>query len=144
MSKNLGENPTGTNTNSSDLIQLEGIILFGYHGVTTKERTFGQHFVVDLEVNADLTLAAKSDRLEETVDYTKLHSLVKHVVTGSPRNLLETVAEDIAQQILTNFHLVDTVKVRISKPGIAIQESIIKESAVVIRRGRTSRNIPAS
>ena len=83
---------------SSDLIQLEGILLFGYHGVNPRERKLGQHFVVDLEVNANLTLAATSDRLEETVDYTKLHSLVKHVVTGVPRNLLETVAEDIAQR----------------------------------------------
>ena len=122
---------------SADLIQLEGILLFGYHGVNPRERKLGQHFVVDLEVNANLTLAATSDRLEETVDYTKLHSLVKHVVTGVPRNLLETVAEDIAQRILTNFPLVDIIKVRISKPGIAIEESIIKESAVVIRRERT-------
>lgn len=125
---------------SSDLIQLEGIILFGYHGVNSKERELGQHFVVDIEVRADLTLAAASDRLEETVDYVKLHSLVKHVVTGVPRNLLETVAEDIAQQILTNFPLVDIIKVRISKPGIAIEESIIKESSVVILRERTSRD----
>ena len=129
---------------SSDLIQLEGIILFGYHGVNPKEREFGQHFVVDIEVSADLSLAGTSDRLEDTVDYTKLHDLVKHVVTGAPRNLLETVAEDIAQKTLTNFPLVEIITVRISKPEVAIEESLVKESAVVIRRERPSRDISAS
>ena len=52
-------------------------------------------------------------------------------------------AEDIAQTTLTNFPLVELITVRISKPDVAIEESLVKESAVVIRRERPSRDISA-
>ncbi len=46
--------------------------LFAYHGVLSEERTLGQRFLVDLEVDADLRAAGERDELAQTVDYARL------------------------------------------------------------------------
>jgi len=97
-----------------DRILMEGMVFFGRHGVFAAERELGARFTVDVDLEADLSAAAASDRLEDTVDYTVAHRLVGEVVGGEPCNLVETVAGRIADRLLA-LDRVSRVTVRVRK-----------------------------
>ena len=83
-----------------DRLLLEGMVFFGRHGHKPAERELGQRFTVDVELETDLHDAGRTDALERTVNYPDAYRLVQDVVEGEPRDLLETVAEQIAQRLL--------------------------------------------
>lgn len=122
---------------ATDTISLVGITLYGYHGVRPEERTLGQRFVVDLDLDADLRDAAATDALDATVNYSEVYALVAELVEGRPVNLLETLAERIARAVLERFPQVERTRIRIAKPGVAIAGSVLHEAAVVVNRTRT-------
>jgi len=86
------------------------------HGVHPGEKTTPQRFEVDVEIIRDLSAAARSDQIEDTVDYSRILESVRTVMEGCPRNLLERLAGDIIEQ-LTAFVGDARVIVRIRKPG---------------------------
>jgi dihydroneopterin aldolase len=59
---------------------MEGMVFFGRHGVFPAERELGARFTVDVELEADLAQAARSDRLEDTIDYARAYRMVGEVV----------------------------------------------------------------
>ncbi len=93
---------------------MEGMAFFGRHGVFPAERELGGHFTVDVELEADLSSAAASDRLQDTVDYARAYALVREVVEGEPCHLLETVAGRIAERLL-GLEGVRAARVRVRK-----------------------------
>ena len=122
---------------SADRIILTGMQFYGFHGVNAEERTLGQPFIVDLEAELDLRAASDSDRLTDTVSYTHLYRVVKHVMEGEPLNLLEAAAGTIASEVLREHSSVDSVRVRVQKPRPPIRGSVIDSAAVEIYRGRS-------
>lgn len=118
-----------------DSIALEGMVFYAFHGATPEEQALGQRFVVDLEVEADLSRAGLSDNLKETVNYSELFRVVKEVVEGPRKHLLEAVAEHIAAQVLDRFP-VATVRVRIRKPSAPIKGAVLNAATVTISRQR--------
>ena len=118
-----------------DNILLEGMVFYGFHGVSPAERELGQRFVVDLEVGYDLRAAGLSDDPQDTVDYAALYRLVKDIVEGPGRKLLESVAEAIAQRVLEESD-VDSVRVKVKKPEVPIKGSVLSHAAVEIFRER--------
>ena len=120
---------------STDKIQLIGMVFYGYHGATRAEQETGQRFIIDLEVHRSLNVAGKSDDIVDTVNYSEIFRLVKKVVEGSSRKLIEAVAETIAQQILDAFD-VDAVNVVVKKPEAPIKASILRYVSVEIHRSR--------
>ena len=86
-----------------DRIVLEGMQFYGFHGANPEERTLGQPYQVDLAVELDLHKPGASDRLEDTVSYTRLYRVVQEVVEGEPRNLLEATAQTIADRVLAEL-----------------------------------------
>lgn len=121
---------------SWDMISLRGMLFFAYHGARPEERTLGQRFAVDLDVHLDLRPAGQSDNVRDTVNYSELHTIAREVVMGDPRNLLESLGERIASQVLAEFSTVARVRVRIAKPSVAIAGSILAEAAVTVDRSR--------
>lgn len=123
---------------SEDRILLEGMTFNGYHGTLPAERELGQPFIVDIELRLDLRPAGTSDDLTETVDYGEVHRQAKEIVEGEPAGLTETVAERIAAAILERHELVEEVWVRVAKPHVRLDGTVLKGSAVEIlrRRGR--------
>ena len=105
----------------------------GRHGVRGAEREHAQEFKVDVEIEADLAPAGRSDRLADTVDYTKVRAAAREVVEGPSRQLLEALAEDIAARVLA-LPGVAAVCVRISKFPTSMQP--IDAAAVHIKRTR--------
>ena len=121
----------------SDRVLLKGMVFYGHHGVRPQEKDLGQPFVVDLEAELDLGVAGRSDNLDDTVSYTLLYRLVKEIVEGPGSNLLERVAETIAQRVLDEYQ-VDAVRVRVKKPEAPIKGSDLRHAAVEIFRERGS------
>jgi len=121
-----------------DKLVLRGASFFGYHGTTVEERTLGQRFNIDLEVSLSLSQAGISDNLQETVDYSQLYQTLKQVLHGPPRQLLESLAESITGHILTEFPMIQAVKVRVSKTNPPIQGAVVGIAAAEISRRRNS------
>ena len=126
-------------THHHDQITLDGMSFYAYHGVNPEERTQGQWFVVDMRVELDLSKPGRSDRLDDTVNYTDLYHTVKTVVEGQTYNLLEAVAEAIAQQVLDSFP-VSAVWARVTKPSPPIKNAVLKGVSAEVYRERKSQH----
>ena len=104
----------------TDLITIEGIEAFGYHGVFPEERREGQTFIVDVEIHTSLGHAAQSDDVAHTVDYGVVSSRVADIIQGEPANLLETVCNRILTMVLS-LERVEAARVTVHKPQAPIQ-----------------------
>ena len=120
---------------AEDRIILQGMMFYGYHGVNPEERELGQRFVVDLELEKDLSAAGLSDDLTQTVNYASAYKLAREVVEGQPCNLIETVAERLATALLSHLSI-DGVRVRVRKPWAPVKGSVLDSVAVEIVRKR--------
>jgi dihydroneopterin aldolase len=118
----------------ADRIELRGLTVRGYHGVFEHERRDGQDFVIDLTVWVDLAAAAASDDLADTLDYGALAQRAAGIVAGPPRNLIETVSAEIAEDVMTDPR-VHAVEVVVHKPSAPIPLTF-HDVAVVARRSR--------
>lgn len=121
---------------SEDRIILEGMTFHGRHGTLAAERELGQPFIVDVEMRLDLRPAGISDDLTKTVDYSEVHRQAKEIVEGEPAGLTETVAERIAAAVLEDHPLVEEVRVKVAKPHVRLEETVLEASAVEITRRR--------
>jgi dihydroneopterin aldolase len=119
----------------TDRIELTGLRVRGHHGVFDFERRDGQDFVVDVVLELDVSMAASTDGLADTVDYGVLAQGLAQVVEGEPVNLLETLAERLAGVCLADER-VAAATVTVHKPQAPIPLAFT-DVAVTIRRGRT-------
>ena len=115
------------------IIELEGVELFGYHGVGEDERRHGQRFLFDLELEAGED-GGRSDRLEDTVDYRAVVAAVREISDGRQFRLLEALAAATADELLVRFAL-ERVRVRVRKPDVRL-EVPVAYSAVTVERVR--------
>jgi dihydroneopterin aldolase len=120
---------------SRDRIVVEGMDFYGYHGVNPPENELGQRFVVDVALTMDLRTAASSDDVSDTVSYAHVFKAVKAIVEGEPRQLLESVAERVAESLLEDER-VEEVWVRLNKPAAPIKGAVFSRVAVEITRRR--------
>ncbi|MGA7050482.1 MAG: dihydroneopterin aldolase [Mycobacterium sp.] len=118
----------------ADRIELRGLKVHGRHGVFDYERANGQHFLIDVTVWIDLARAAATDELADTYDYSALARLAADTVAGPPRNLIETVGGEIADQVMDDER-VHAVEVVVHKPQAPIPQQF-DDVAVVVRRSR--------
>ncbi|MCV7284907.1 dihydroneopterin aldolase [Mycolicibacterium wolinskyi] len=118
----------------ADRIELRGLKVRGNHGVFHHERRDGQDFVVDITVWLDLRRAAATDDLAETLDYGALAQRAADIVAGPPRNLIETVSAEIADDLMADERL-HAVEVVVHKPSAPIPLTF-DDVAVVARRSR--------
>jgi dihydroneopterin aldolase len=126
----------------TDRIELRGLTVRGHHGVFEHERLYGQDFVVDITVWIDLAVAAASDDLADTVDYGALAQLAADVVAGPPRDLIETVAAEIADEVMVDVRL-HAVEVVVHKPDAPIPLTFSDVAVVARRSRRGTRGGPA-
>ena len=118
----------------TDRIELRGLRVRGHHGVFDHERRDGQDFVIDITVWLDLDVAAASDDLADTLDYGDLAQRAADIVAGPPRQLIETVAGEIADGVMADER-VHAAEVVVHKPGAPIPLEFA-DVAVVARRFR--------
>lgn len=97
-----------------DLLRLRGLEFYGRHGTELWEKQNGCRFRVDLELGADFSASAASDRLEDTLDYRVIYSRARHVVEKESHNLIERIAGRLVDEMFRTFG-VDHVTVCVAK-----------------------------
>ncbi|MEY4497635.1 MAG: hypothetical protein RLZZ364_940 [Actinomycetota bacterium] len=117
----------------SDVISIKGIKGFGYHGVFDFEKRDGQDFYVDLEISVDLQSASKSDKLEDSIDYSLLTAIARDAIEGTPFDLIERLAGYIADRIKSDFPAVKSIAVTVHKPSAPVKESVTDISVTITR-----------
>lgn len=125
--------PVTVPVRGQDVITLSGLEVFAHHGVFDFEREKGQRFLIDAEVQVDLRAAAAGDDLLRTVHYGELAEAIVAAVESDPVDLIETVAERVAEVAL-RFPAVAEVRATIHKPDAPIDAVFSDVSVTVVRR----------
>lgn len=115
---------------AGDAITLTGLTVYGYHGVFDFERREGQDFIVDVTLHTDTRAAAASDALVDTADYGTLSEDIAAIIAGEPLNLIETLAERIADHCLT---VADSATVTVHKPAAPVPVAFDDVSVTITR-----------
>lgn len=115
-------------------IDLQGLRARGHHGVYDFERAEGQDFVVDVQLELDLAMAAASDDVSDTVHYGELADRLVAVIAGEPVNLLETLAGRLVAVCLEDSR-VAAATVTVHKPQAPVPHEFA-DVAVTLRRER--------
>jgi dihydroneopterin aldolase len=116
-----------------DRIGVTGITARGFHGVFEHERRDGQTFVVDVALGVDTRPAATTDDLARTVDYGAVSAAVVAVLEGPPVDLVETLAQRIADACLA-FAGVEAVEVVVHKPEAPVGVPFGDVTVTIVRR----------
>ena len=95
-------------------ISLDDMRFYAYHGVMEQERRVGSEYSVSLIVEADLTDAARTDDVADTINYAELYELVKREM-AMPSKLLEHVAARIGQRAIEAYERITAVTVKVTK-----------------------------
>lgn len=115
-----------------DELSILGIECFAHHGVFDHERRDGQVFRIDLVLGVDTRPAAASDDLAETVDYGGLVDRVVAAVQRDPVDLIETLAQRIADVALLDSR-VEWARVTVHKPDAPIQATFADVQLTITR-----------
>lgn len=115
-----------------DKIYLEELGIQCIIGIFGWERKTKQTILIDFEIPSNIKKAARGDRIEDTLDYKKISKFIIQYVSASRFQLIETLADRLAGEILKKFKL-RKIKLRVSKPG-AIRGSKNVGIEVVRRR----------
>lgn len=111
-------------------IIVENIKIYSNHGCLDEEALIGSDYLVDIEINADLSKSAQTDDLNDTVDYVHLNKIVTEEVLIRAK-LLETVAERILVRIGQEIQMVTFAKVKLSKMNPPIGGNVEKVSIIL-------------
>lgn len=114
-----------------DIVFIRDLRIPTVVGIYEWERRIRQTVSLDLDLGADIARAARTDRIEDTLDYKAIAKRVTQYVTEAQFKLVETLAEKVAELVRNEFH-VDYIKVVLHKPG-AVSGS--RSVGVVIERG---------
>ena len=113
------------------IIRLTGLEFFAYHGYHAEERSIGNRYRVDLELETDFAPAAQSDDLAGTVDYTRVYALVQARMQ-EPAYLLEHLAKQITDQLRAAYPQLRSTQVAVTKYNPPLS-GICAEATVIIR-----------
>jgi len=118
-----------------DRIILREMHFSARHGLLPVEAENEQPFSATVELEASTAPAAAHDRIEDAIDYRRVQAVVREVIGGSRKHLIETLAEDIASRLLSAFPQVHAVVVEVTKPRPPVDFQFAGV-AVKIRRER--------
>jgi dihydroneopterin aldolase len=113
---------------SEILIQIEGLELKGFHGALAEEKKEGQRFLFDIELVAH-DAGVRSDKLQDTVDYTEVVECVRAVSEARNFNLIEALAASIADSLLERFPI-SRARVRVRKPEVRLGATVDFTAAI--------------
>lgn len=103
-----------------DCIKIVDLEIFGNHGLLREENALGQKFLISANLYLDTRRAGMCDAMEFSVDYNEVCHLIYDYVKGNTYNLIETVSEELAEEILLSFPLLEKVDIEVKKPWAPI------------------------
>ena len=115
-----------------DKIMLNGMRFYGYHGSLEEEKTLGQWFEIDVIMWGDFSEAIITDKLEKTVDYSKVYAVTREVVEGESVSLIEHLAYKVMEAIF-QLPLLEKVLVRVKKPQVPIKGPLCYAGVEIVR-----------
>lgn len=118
-----------------DKLIIKEIEFIGHCGITEEERVIGQRLSADIELSVDITGAANSDRLQDSIDYVGVCNLIVSIGSEGRFNLLETLAERMAREVLGKYNASEIV-IRLRKRSVPVAP-VIGCFEVEIRRRRS-------
>ena len=124
-----------TRPTTRDRIAVRGLRAYGHHGVYAFERRQGQTFSCDAVLEVDTRPAAEFDDLARTVNYAELAQRLYAVLSGEPVDLLETLAQRLADVCLA-YDLVEAVEVTVHKPEADLGVPFADVTVTIRRRRR--------
>jgi dihydroneopterin aldolase len=95
-------------------IEVNGIKVYAHHGCLKEETAIGGHYIVDIYMNTDFSLASQNDDLSETINYVDIHALVKREM-AIPSKLIEHVGQRIVESIKSRYKSIKTLRVKVIK-----------------------------
>jgi len=125
----------------SDKIVINGLEFYGYHGASDQEQTVGHRYFVDVRLGVDTRVAGQSDRLGDTVSYSKVARRLIEIGTQRQFRLLEALAAHMVQIVFDEFCAVQTVRLRVQKMCPPMN-AIVASVGVEITRSRTPLERP--
>ena len=111
-------------------IRLKNIKIYAYHGCLVEEEKIGSDYLVNLSVKADLSRAASTDKLGDTVDYVHLQEIVKREMAKRSK-LLESVGQRIIDAIFNQIPMARAVQVTVSKVNPPIGGDVAEVSVTM-------------
>lgn len=101
-------------------IFFENLKIFAYHGVLPEEKIIGTHFILNIEIHADLWKAVGTDDLNDTINYAEVNDII-HKEMKIPSELMEHVCGRILKNIKLKFPQVTFIKVKMTKTNPPMQ-----------------------
>ena len=117
-----------------DYIILDGIKIHAKHGCLKEEAVLGTGFIVSVKMGLDLSVAGRSGRIEDTVNYAEVYALISEEMQ-KPEKIIEAVAHRIAERIMNEFPLIQELEFRLAKQHPPLPGEI-KQSVIVLNRKR--------
>lgn len=116
-------------------IKLNKMVFYGYHGTFAEERKLGQRYIVDIMLETDSQHDQEIKKLEDTIDYTKVYDLIKHVMETHSYHLMENCGNHVLDELLRMFPEIKTAEISIKKPSVAINGSL-DSAEIIMQRDR--------
>lgn len=98
-----------------NVIRIKNATFYGYHGVSNEEQNVGGKFEADIDIFTDFSEAAKDEDLSKTVDYYKVYSFLNQYTVKQKYYLIESLAVEIADELLKRFEKIIKIAVRVRK-----------------------------
>jgi 7,8-dihydroneopterin aldolase/epimerase/oxygenase len=124
-----------------NIIRIKNATFYGYHGVSNEEQYVGGKFEADIDIYTDFSEAALNDNLKKTVDYYQVFSFLNQFTVDRKYYLIETLAIEIANELLKKFDKIIKVAVRVRKNnpplgGVVdcVEAEVIKERPGLINQ----------
>lgn len=114
-------------------IHLEGLSVYAHHGLVAEERSLGQRFEFDVEVDLPHSDACRSDEPADAVAYEAIAAVIVEVATNFRFSLMEALADAVCMELLAEFP-VSVVRLSVSKTAPSIPHALQRAT---IRMQRT-------
>ncbi len=101
---------------NKDVISIKDLEIYAKHGVFPEENVLGQKFLICADLYCNTKAASAADDLNQSVNYGEVCHLIKDIMEGNVYNLIETIAEVLAQNILIKYPVVEAVEIEVKKP----------------------------
>jgi len=118
-------------------IFVEKIKVFGYHGCLDEEKKSGQYFLISLELTLKSGFFDSADDVAHTINYADVCKQVETIVADTRFNLLESLAETIAQTLLLTYPGLDSVKAAVEKPEAPVDVQFLTLGVTAYRAWHT-------
>ncbi|MFY0591281.1 dihydroneopterin aldolase [Roseivirga sp.] len=117
---------------NKDIVSLEGMEFYAFHGFYEEEREKGNDFIVDVHVTTDFSTASETDNLEGTVNYEDIYSITKEEMSISTK-LLERLAQKILERLFNMFSEASSIEISVAKKNPPVGGPVNQSKITMIR-----------